>query len=73
MNTFRQKTKLKNWTKFAEIYVPITYLYTNGFDGWEAVETRKKIINRETGKEEFTKLLIRKKEGYFDEYECKSE
>ena len=55
------------WKKFSEIYVPITYLYTNGFEGWEAVETRRNIINRETGKREFIKLLIRKKEGHFNE------
>ena len=61
------------WKKFSEIYVSITYLYTKGFEGWEAVETRSKIINRETGKEEFTKLLIRKQEGYFNENEHKSE
>lgn len=61
------------WTKFSEIYVPITYLYTNGFEGWEAVETRNNIINRETGKKEFIKLLLRKKEGHFNEYEHKSE
>lgn len=61
------------WKKFSEIYVPITYLYTNGFEGWEAVETRNNIINRETGKREFIKLLLRKQEGHFNEYEYKSE
>ena len=61
------------WKKFSEIYVPITYLYTNGFEGWEAVETRNNIINKETGKREFIKLLLRKQEGYFNENEHKSE